>query len=80
MGLWLRILSCHERHVILILTTEKIVDTKQIRQEPWKTVIPFYLASAVVEIPFGSHPCQMPYLYFFDEDHIGEWLSLVSNR
>jgi len=59
----------------LILTTEKIVDTKKIRQEPWKTVIPFYLASAVVETPFGSHPCQMPYQYFFDEDHIGEWLS-----
>jgi acyl CoA:acetate/3-ketoacid CoA transferase alpha subunit/acyl CoA:acetate/3-ketoacid CoA transferase beta subunit len=59
----------------LILTTEKIVDNKLIRQEPWKTVIPFYLVSAVVETPFGSHPCQMPYQYFFDEEHIGEWLS-----
>ncbi len=59
----------------LIITTEKIVESKTIRQEPWKTVIPFYLASAVVETPFGSHPCQMPYQYFFDEDHIGEWLS-----
>ncbi len=67
-------LSRAARH--LIITTEKIVDSKQIRQEPWKTVIPFYLVSAVVEVPFGSHPCQMPYLYFFDEDHIGEWLSL----
>jgi len=66
-------LSRAARH--LILTTEKIVDSKQIRQEPWKTVIPFYLVSAVVETPFGSHPCQMPYQYFFDEDHIGEWLS-----
>lgn len=60
----------------LIITTEKIVDSKKIRQEPWKTIIPFYLVNAVVEVPFGSHPCQMPYLYFFDEDHIGEWLSL----
>jgi acyl CoA:acetate/3-ketoacid CoA transferase beta subunit len=66
-------LSRAARH--LILTTEKIVDSKKIRQEPWKTVIPFYLASAVVETPFGSHPCQMPYQYFFDEDHIGEWLA-----
>jgi acyl CoA:acetate/3-ketoacid CoA transferase beta subunit len=66
-------LSRAARH--LILTTEKIIDSKHIRQEPWKTVIPFYLASAVVETPFGSHPCQMPYQYFFDEDHIGEWLS-----
>lgn len=67
-------LSRAARH--LIITTEKIVDTKMIRQEPWKTVIPFYLVSAVVETPFGSHPCQMPYQYFFDEDHIGEWLSV----
>ncbi len=67
-------LSRAARH--LILTTEKIVDSKKIRQEPWKTVIPFYLADAVVEVPFGSHPCQMPYEYFFDEDHIGEWLSV----
>jgi acyl CoA:acetate/3-ketoacid CoA transferase alpha subunit/acyl CoA:acetate/3-ketoacid CoA transferase beta subunit len=66
-------LSRAARH--LILTTEKIIDTKHIREEPWKTVIPFYLASAVVETPYGSHPCQMPYQYFFDEDHIGEWLS-----
>jgi len=60
----------------VIITTEKIVDNKTIRQEPNKTVIPFYLVDAVVEVPFGAHPCQMPYLYFFDEDHIGEWLSV----
>ena len=67
-------LSRASRH--LIVTTEKIVESSKIRQEPWKTVIPFYLVSAVVETPFGSHPCQMPYQYFFDEDHIGEWLSV----
>jgi acyl CoA:acetate/3-ketoacid CoA transferase alpha subunit/acyl CoA:acetate/3-ketoacid CoA transferase beta subunit len=60
----------------VIITTEKIVDSKIIRQEPNKTVIPFYLVDGVVEVPFGAHPCQMPYLYFFDEDHIGEWLSV----
>ena len=60
----------------LIITTEKIIPTNQIRQEPWKTTIPFYLVDAVVEAPFGSHPCQMPYLYFFDEEHIAEWLTL----
>ena len=60
----------------VIITTEKIVDNKTIRQEPNKTVIPFYLVDAVVEVPFGAHPCQMPYLYFFDENHISEWLSV----
>jgi len=60
----------------VIISTEKIVDNKTIRKEPNKTVIPFYLVDGVVEVPFGAHPCQMPYLYFFDEDHIGEWLSV----
>lgn len=66
-------LSRAARHVIV--TTEKIVENAEIRSEPWKTVIPFYLVSAVVEAPCGAHPCQMPYQYFFDEEHIGEWLS-----
>jgi len=60
----------------VIITTEKIIDNKKIRSEPHKTIIPFYLVNAVIEVPFGAHPCQMPYEYFFDEEHIGEWLSL----
>lgn len=60
----------------LIITTEEIIDIEQIRTEPERTSIPFYVVDAVVEAPHGAHPCQMPYLYFFDEDHIGEWLKL----
>ena len=60
----------------LILTTEQIVDTELIRQKPWHTVIPAFFVDAVVEVPFGSHPCEMPALYDFDEDHIAEWLEL----
>jgi len=60
----------------LILTAEEIVPESEIRRQPWRTVIPFFLVDAVVEVPYGSHPCQMPYLYFFDEEHIGEWLRM----
>jgi len=60
----------------LILTTEEIVPESEIRRKPWRTVIPFFLVDAVVEVPYGSHPCQMPYLYFFDEEHIGDWLRM----
>ena len=28
----------------VIITTEKIIDNKKIRQEPYKTIIPFYLS------------------------------------
>ena len=58
----------------LILTTEEIIPEAQIRAEPWRTVIPFHLVDAVVEVPYGCHPCQMPGRYYFDEDHIRAWM------
>jgi acyl CoA:acetate/3-ketoacid CoA transferase alpha subunit len=60
----------------LILTTEEIVNDTAMQKEPWQTKIPFFVVDAVVEVPYGSHPCQMPGLYYFDEEHIAEWLSL----
>lgn len=60
----------------LILTTEEIIPESEIRRTPWRTVIPFFLVDAVVEVPYGAHPCQMPLRYFFDEEHIGEWLCM----
>jgi len=60
----------------VIVTAEEIVDEERIRREPDRTVIPFFLVDAVCEVPFGAHPAQMPYLYFFDEEHIHEWLTV----
>jgi acyl CoA:acetate/3-ketoacid CoA transferase alpha subunit len=60
----------------LIITTEKIVDNDIIRATPWHTVIPFYLVDAVIEQRYGSHPCEMHGTYFFDEEHIAEWLAV----
>jgi glutaconate CoA-transferase subunit A len=45
----------------LILTTERIVSTDQIREEPGRTVIPFWLTDAVCLVPGGSYPGEMPY-------------------
>ena len=60
----------------LVITAEEIIDNEAIREKPWLTRIPYYLVDAVVEQRYGSHPCQMPLQYFFDEEHIGEWLGL----
>jgi len=60
----------------VIVTTEEVISNEVIRHEPWRTAIPFYVVDAVCEVPYGAHPTQMPYLYFFDEEHIGEWLDL----
>lgn len=60
----------------VILTCEKIVDSEKIRKKPWQTIIPYFVVDAIIETPYGSHPCQMPGLYYFDEEHISEWLTL----
>jgi acyl CoA:acetate/3-ketoacid CoA transferase alpha subunit len=60
----------------VIITTEEIVDEEEIRRDPRQTVIPFYVVDAVCEVPYGAHPTLMPYQYFFDEEHIREWMTL----
>ncbi len=60
----------------LIITTEEIVDDDVITSEPGRTVIPHFIVDAVVESPNGSHPGNMPSLYYSDEAHMAEWLSL----
>jgi 3-oxoacid CoA-transferase subunit A/glutaconate CoA-transferase subunit A len=60
----------------VIVTAEEVVDEEVIRNQPCRTVIPFYVVDAVCEVPHGAHPTLMPYLYFFDEEHIAEWLEV----
>ena len=61
----------------LVVTTEKVVSDNVIRKEPWRTCIPFFIVDAVVEVPYGSHPGNMPGLYYSDEEHMAEWLKLT---
>jgi acyl CoA:acetate/3-ketoacid CoA transferase alpha subunit len=64
----------------VIVTAEEIVDEAEIRREPDRTAIPFYVVDAVCEVPFGAHPTLMPYCYYFDEAHICEWLNLAKTE
>lgn len=58
----------------LIITTERLVNNSVIRDNPTCTSIPYYLVDAVIEVPFGSYPGNMPYCYFSDEEHLAQWL------
>jgi glutaconate CoA-transferase subunit A len=58
----------------LIITCERLVPNEEIRQDPTRTVIPFFCVDAVCEVPYGSYPANMPYEYFSDEDHLCAWL------
>lgn len=60
----------------LIITTERIISNDDIRKEPIKTAIPYYLVDAVCEVPYGSYPGNMAYEYFSDEDHLKEWMTV----
>jgi glutaconate CoA-transferase, subunit A len=64
----------------VILATEEVVDEERIRDNPRLTAIPYYVVDAVCLVPFGAHPAQMPYQYFFDEEHIAEWLHLSKTQ
>jgi glutaconate CoA-transferase subunit A len=59
----------------LIITTEKLVHNNVIRNHPTYTSIPFYLVDAVIEVPYGSYPGNMPCVYFSDEKHLADWLN-----
>lgn len=58
----------------LLISTEKIVDSEEIRANPDRTIIPYYLVDGVIEAPFGSHPGEMCYVYRRDEPRIRDWV------
>lgn len=58
----------------LIISAEEIVPTDEIRRQPDRTIIPYYLVDAVVHAPFGSYPGEMAYVYGRDETAIREWV------
>ncbi len=59
----------------VIVTCEELVSDEIIRSDPGKTVIPFYMVDAVIEQPWGSHPGNMPYKYYFDHEFTEDYLT-----
>jgi acyl CoA:acetate/3-ketoacid CoA transferase alpha subunit len=64
----------------LIITTEKIIDTEKIRLSPDRTLIPCFYVDAVVEIPYGAHPTNMPGMYYVDINHMKEYISAARDQ
>ena len=60
----------------LIITCERVISNDEIRSNPTRTAIPYYCVDAVCEVPLGSYPGNMPYEYYSDEEHIGQWLAV----
>jgi glutaconate CoA-transferase subunit A len=58
----------------VVLSAEEIVPEEELRRRPHQITIASMFVDAVVEVPYGSYPGNMPYRYFSDEDHLKEWL------
>jgi glutaconate CoA-transferase, subunit A len=64
----------------VIVTVDEIVSNEAIRSAPHETVIPSYLVDAIVEAPYGAHPCASQGLYTHDETHLSSYITLGASE
>lgn len=56
----------------VVISAEEIIDTEEIRRDPGRTTIPYYVVDAVVHAPFGAYPGEMQGRYTSDVPHVIE--------
>ncbi|MBM4371649.1 MAG: CoA transferase subunit A [Deltaproteobacteria bacterium] len=59
----------------LIVSVEELITTDEIRRQPDRTLIPWYLTDAIVHQPFGSWPGEMCYVHDRDGEHLKAYLA-----
>ena len=62
----------------VVVTAEEIIDTEEIRRDPGRTSIPYYVVDAVVHAPFGAYPGTCAGYYGSDTGHVIETFGAVS--
>ena len=60
----------------VIISADEIIDHEEIRKDPSKTTIPYYMVDAVVPAPFGAYPGGVQGLYEMDYEHFAEYTGL----
>jgi len=63
----------------VVVTVDKIVDHDVVLRNPEAVLIPGFEVDAVVELPFGAHPCGWPNIYEHDIDHLREYMESSKN-
>ncbi len=56
----------------VVLSAEEIIDTEEIRRDPGRTSIPYYVVDAVVHAPFGAYPGECSGYYASDPERVVE--------
>ncbi|MHC1567902.1 MAG: CoA transferase subunit A [Candidatus Syntropharchaeia archaeon] len=64
----------------VIALVDRIIPHRNILSSPRSTTIPSFLVDAVVEAPFGAHPCSSHGLYSYDEPHLKEYIKACSDE
>jgi len=59
----------------VIISADEIIDPEDIRKDPGRTTIPYYLVDAVVYAPFGAYPGGLPGAYEMDHEHFAEFFA-----
>jgi acyl CoA:acetate/3-ketoacid CoA transferase alpha subunit len=60
----------------VIVSTDEIISHDDIRKDPGRTTIPYYLVDAVVYAPFGAYPGGLPGVYEMDFEHFGQYFGM----
>ncbi len=61
----------------VIISAEEIIATEEIRRDPGRTTIPYYVVDAVVEAPFGAYPGECAGYYGCDVGGVIEVVGAV---
>jgi len=59
----------------VIVSTEEIIPTEEIKRRPDLTTIPYFLVDAVVVAPWGGHPGTTPGYYTYDAENLDEFFA-----
>ncbi|MFH1435300.1 MAG: CoA-transferase [Pseudomonadota bacterium] len=64
----------------VILSTEELIPTEEIKRNPGLTTIPYYVTDAVVVAPWGGHPGTCPGWYAYDAGNLDEFFSAQTDE
>ncbi len=59
----------------VIVEVDRVVDPEVVLADPRGTTIPNHVVEAVVEVPYGAHPCASHLRYLHDEAHLKRYLA-----
>ncbi len=63
----------------VVISCDELVPHEEIRKEPKNVTIPSIFVDAVINIPYGAHPTESPFMYERDEDHLKELLNIAKS-